>query len=72
MEQPIARAPQFRSFLPNVVPQMAKNIAVELGVHGLAFGDKFMVHNSSNVKKHNAHALGSAAALSRLLRSWES
>ena len=51
MEQPIARAPQFRSFLPNVLPRTAKNIAVELGVHGLAFGDKFMVHNPSNVEK---------------------
>jgi hypothetical protein len=43
MEQPIARAPQFRSFSLNVLPRTAKNIAVELGVHGLAFGDKFMV-----------------------------
>jgi hypothetical protein len=38
MEQPIARAPQFRSISPNVLPQTAKNIAVELGVHGLALG----------------------------------
>ena len=38
MEQTIAGVPQFRSFSPNVLPQMAKNIAVELGVHGLAFG----------------------------------
>jgi hypothetical protein len=45
MEHPIARAPQFRSFSPNVLPQTAKNIAVELGVHGLALGGKFMVHN---------------------------
>jgi hypothetical protein len=30
--------PQFRSFSPNVLPQTAKNIAVELGVHGLALG----------------------------------
>jgi hypothetical protein len=51
MEQPIARTPQFRSFSPNVLPQMAKNIAVEPGVHGLAFGGIFMVHNASNVKK---------------------
>jgi len=46
MEQPIARVPQFGSFSPNVLPQTVKNIAVELGVHGLAFGDKFKVHNS--------------------------
>jgi len=51
---------------------MAKNIAVELGVHGLAFGEKFMVHNPSNVEKHDQHALGRAAALPRLLRSWGS
>jgi hypothetical protein len=38
MEQPIARAPHFRSFSPNVLPQTAKNIAVEPGVHGLALG----------------------------------
>jgi hypothetical protein len=38
VEQPISRAPQFRSFSPNVLPQTAKNIAVELGVHGLTFG----------------------------------
>ena len=72
MEQPIARAPQFRLFLPNALPQTAKNIALELGVHGLAFGDKFMVHNPSNVEKHDEHALGHAAALPRLLRSWGS
>jgi hypothetical protein len=53
MEQPIARAPQFRSFSPNVLPQTAKSIAVELGVHGLAFGGKFMVHSPSNVEKHD-------------------
>jgi len=52
MEQPIARTPQFRSFLPNVLPQTAKNNAVELGDHGLAFGGKFMMHNPSNVEKH--------------------
>jgi len=69
MEQPIARVPQFRSFSPNVLSQMAKNIAVELGVHGLAFGGKFMVHNPSNVEKHNEHALGCAATLPHLLRS---
>jgi len=72
IEQPIARALQFRSFSPNVLPQTAKNIAVELGVQGLAFGDKFMVHNPSNVEKHDDHALGRAAALPRLLRSWVS
>jgi hypothetical protein len=53
MEQPIAHAPPFRSFSPNVLHQTAKNIAVELGVHGLAFGGKFMVHNPSNVEKHD-------------------
>ena len=72
MEQPIARAPQFRSFSPNVLPQTAKNIAVELGIHGLAFRGKFMVHNPSNVEKHDECALGCAAALPRLLRSWGS
>jgi hypothetical protein len=53
MEQSIARAPQFRSFSPNVQPQTAKNIALEPGVHGLAFGGKFMMHNPSNVEKHD-------------------
>jgi hypothetical protein len=53
MEQPIAHAPQFGSLSLNVLPQTAKNIAVELGVHGLAFGGKCMVHNPSNVEKHN-------------------
>jgi len=72
VEQPVARAPQFRSFSSNVLPQMAKNIAVELGIHGLAFGGKFKVHNPSNVEKHDEHALGRAAALPRLLRSWGS
>jgi hypothetical protein len=52
MEQPIARAPQFRSFSPNVQPQTA-NIALELGGHVLAFGGKFMVHSPSNVEKHD-------------------
>ena len=72
MKQPIAHAPQFRSFSPNVLPQMAKNIAVELRVRGLAFGGKFKVHNPSNVEKHDEHALGRAAALPRLLQSWGS
>jgi hypothetical protein len=53
MEQPIARALQFRSFLPNVHPQTAKNTAVELGVHGLAFRSKFMVDNPTSVEKHD-------------------
>ena len=72
MEQPIVCAPQFRSFLPNVHPQTVKNTAVELGVHGLAFGGKFKVHIPSNVETHDEHALGHAAALPRLLRSWGS
>ena len=72
MEQPIARAPQFRLFSPNVLPQTAKNTAVELSIHSLAFRGKFKVHNPSNVKKHDEHALGRTAALPRLLRSWGS
>jgi len=72
LEQPIACAPQFRSFSPNVLPQTAKNTAVEPGVHGLAFWSKFMVHNPSNVRKQDKHALGSTAALSCPLRSWGS
>ena len=71
MQQPIARAPQFRSFSPNVLPQTAKNTAIELGIHGLALGEKFMVHNPSNVEKHDDHAFECGAALPRLLRSWE-
>jgi hypothetical protein len=31
-----------------------------------------MVYNPSNVKKHDGHAVGRAAALPRLLRSWGS
>jgi hypothetical protein len=72
MEQPIAHASQFRAFSPNVLPQMAKNIAVEFGVHGLAFRYKFMVHNPSSVENHDERALGCAATLSRFLRSWGS
>jgi hypothetical protein len=71
MEQPIVRAPHFRSLSPNVLPQTAKNIAVELGVHGLAFGGKLKVHNHTNVEKHDEHALGRAADLPRL-RFWGS
>jgi len=51
---------------------MVKNTAVEPGVHGLAFGGKFMVHNPSNVGKQDEHALGHAAALPHLLQSWGS
>jgi len=72
MEQPIARAPQFRSFSPNILPQMAKNTAVEPSIHSLALGGKFMVHNPSNVEKHDEHAFGRAAALPHLLWSWGS
>jgi len=71
MEQPIACAPQFRLFLPNVLPQMVKNIAVEIGVHSLAFGGKFKVHNPSIVGKHDELALGRTVALPHL-RSWGS
>jgi hypothetical protein len=71
MEQPIACAPHFRSLSPNVFPQTAKNIAVELGVHGLAFGGKLKVHNHLNVEKHDEHGLGRAANLPRLW-SWGS
>jgi hypothetical protein len=72
MEQPTAHVPHFRSFSLNFLPQTAKNIVVELGIHGLAFGDKFMVHNPLNVEKHDKQALGHAAALPRLLQSWGS
>jgi len=51
MEQPNVHAPQFSSISPNVLPQMAKNIAVEPCVHVLAVGDKFMVHNPSECQK---------------------
>ena len=64
MEQPIPRASQFRSFSLNVLPQTGKNIAVELGVHSLAFRSKFMVHNPSNVEKHDEHALGRTGSAS--------
>jgi hypothetical protein len=40
-----------------------KNIAVEVGIQGPAFGDKFKVKHPSNVVKHDEHALGCAAAL---------
>jgi hypothetical protein len=50
---------------------MEQPIVVELGVHGLAFGGKFKVHNPSNVEKHDKHCLGRAADLPRL-RSWGS
>ena len=53
MEQPIARTPRFRSRSPNVLPQTVKNTAVELGVHGLAFGYKFVVHILSKVEKQD-------------------
>ena len=72
MEQAIVRMPHFWSISPNVLPQTVKKTAVEPGVHGLAFRGKFMVHNPSNVKKHDEHALGRAAALRHLLRSWGS
>ena len=72
MEQPIARVPRFRPFSLNVLPQTAKSTAIGPGVHCLALGGKFMVHNPSNVEKHNEHALGRAAALPCLLRPWGS
>jgi hypothetical protein len=72
MEEPIARAPQFSSLSPNVILQRAKTIAVERSVHSLAFGGKFKVHNPPNVEKHDEHALGRAAVLPHLLRSWGS
>ena len=72
MEQPIAHAPQFRLFSLNVLPKTAQSTAVEPGVHCLALGGKFMVHNPSNVEKHDEHALGRTVALPCLLRPWGS
>ena len=43
-------------FFAECSPSDAKNTAVELGVHGLALGNKFMVNNPSNVEKHDEHA----------------
>jgi hypothetical protein len=40
MQQPVGCVPLLRSFSPNVLPRMANNISVELGVHVLAFGAK--------------------------------
>jgi hypothetical protein len=71
MEHPITRPPHFRMFSLIVLPQTAKSISVELGVHGLAFGRKFKVQHPSNVEKHDEHASSRAAALPRL-RSWGS
>ena len=71
MEQPIARAPQFRSFSLNVLPQTAKNIPVEPGVRGLPFRGKFMMHKPSSDQNHDELAIGCAAA-PPLLRYWGS
>jgi hypothetical protein len=51
MEQPIAHAPHFRLFSPNVLPQTAKNIAVELGDHGLAFAGQIQDAQSLKCRK---------------------
>jgi hypothetical protein len=59
-------------FSPNVLPQAAQSTVVELGVHGLALGDRFMLHNPSNVENPDEHIFIRSAALPCLLRSWES
>jgi hypothetical protein len=53
----ICPRPTIQVFSPNVLPQAAQNTAVELVVHGLAQGDKFMVHNPSGVENPDEHIL---------------
>jgi len=51
MGQSISRSPQLRTFSPNVLPQMAKNVAVELGVHGLALWGQIQGAQSQECQK---------------------
>jgi hypothetical protein len=49
VENPILRAPQIWSLLPNVLPQTPQNFAVKLRVDGLALGDEFAMNNAADV-----------------------
>lgn len=65
MKQPVAFLQQLKSFLLNVLPQMAQNIAVKLSIGCLAIMDEFMVHNLLIVKE-NVFAFHFASNLPRL------
>jgi hypothetical protein len=47
---------------------MAKNIAVELGIHSLAFGGKFMAHNAELFSQFWMLSSWKVALTSRRLR----
>ena len=70
MTHPVALAPQFRPFPPNVLLKTPQNVAIQFAVDGLTPGDEFMVNNPANVGQNDEQSHGRTADLSRLLRSW--
>jgi hypothetical protein len=57
VENPILRAPQIWSLLPNVLPQMPQNFTVKLCVDGLALGDEFAMNSAMDAEKLDEHGL---------------
>ncbi len=58
VEEPSCRAPEFRSFASNILPQTPQNVMIVLCINSLTLANKFMVNDSVNVKENHQHALG--------------
>ncbi len=49
---------------------MPQNNTVVLSVNSQTLGDKFMMHNPANVRKHPQHACGCAPDMTHILLPW--
>jgi hypothetical protein len=67
MQQPITSAPFSWTSEPKCLPQTLKDTFVEVLVNNLTLWDKFMVHNSVDIKELGQHALDIQANLPGLL-----
>lgn len=45
LENPVATMPWFRSFTPNILPEMPQNVIAVLAINSMTLGDEFKVHN---------------------------
>ena len=59
-------SPKLGTISSHFVTQSPQNIAIEPGIHSLAFWDKFFTHNSLDVRESDDNALEIAFHLSGL------
>ena len=70
VKQPGLFSPKFEATSSRVFTQLPQNFTVEPGIHSLACWDKFLVHNSFDVKESDDHAFDIAFHLSGLFWPW--